>query len=275
LFNTRLPDTKRRAYSISARDAKVILSAGEAQGIATGAKFAIYADRELSNKVGDMEVYVARVATSILRPIPDSPPVQITAGFAVMTHPGKKEDLKVYMPLDNRLLPIWRTVVKEAQDPSDPVEKRSIRFVDNPEDARLVLSINDRGRIEFTVNDPVIKSYGLERLPQEENIDGGRIYNILIKSADFFFHLDRRPSHSMLSDLVALECYRVDDFSVEDLHGMEPIGGNICCDGVISTVASPSSNPVTYGYRLVNKSFNDLYAVIYNFDMSTFAIGKS
>jgi hypothetical protein len=175
------------------------------------------------------------------------------------------------MPLDNRLLPVWKTVAKERQEPSG--RKRNIELVERAEDARLILSINDRDQVEFLVNDAILKSYGLEKLPQEVDIDGNRVYDILVAAADFFYHLYRQPSKSTLSQSAEMEWFRLDQYTEDMFNGLTNVGNNLNVDGVITVTASPDDEPINYGFRLVNRTFGDLYAEVYNFDVSTLTVG--
>jgi len=271
LFNSRVPSPRRQVYPVKYDGEQFVLEAGEAHGITFGAQFAVYADNKLSDKLGSLQAISTKAMTSSLRVLPDTPTFSLKSGFALLSRPGKLEDIAVLIPLDNRLLPVWVRVVKEMQQPSD-VSKRGIRLVGSRDQAELELSLNKKGLIEFGIVDPRAETLGLSRMPFEEEIDPDRIWRIISSAADFCYHLRRSNKNGTLSKQVKLECHKLEpngEFDDEFRELLMPQGENVNDGGLINVSVG---SEIRYGYKLSSSHDIPLYASVFYFDISDLSI---
>ncbi|KIY72175.1 hypothetical protein CYLTODRAFT_418152 [Cylindrobasidium torrendii FP15055 ss-10] len=278
LFNGRAPKTDRQLYRVICKqppkrgEPPLLLEAGEAQGIAPGAKFNLYKSRNV-----DAPVYATvhvkgppRACTSVLEySAPPTDPTPSPTLWALQTYIGDNvQHISVALPLDPKFVPLIRKVVRDMNEQRPT--KRNITLVDLNEPHTLSLRYDPSfDSVFFDINDTQVVSLGVRSIVSSVEIDDGledRMLLVLSSAADFFYHLNRshmKDEPNRLSKKVTLEAHVLDD-SGEPAPGP---GLNIR-DGTLQV----AEDDAVYGFNIINKSDTPLYAWIFLFEMSDLSI---
>lgn len=256
------------------------LEAGEIHGITAGAKFNIYATKDPDSKCLGVMVAAATdkpsAVTTVLRlddgssPIPSEPSTK----YALQVLVGEQQDLRVFIEPDTRLLDVF-VLLNANMKKSQEQGKRGFKPAEQDEtpDLRVVMKGD---KVEFGITDSVCVSRGMTTTGWPVDCDASAIFPVLTSAADFYFHLRRTSSQKVLSKMVDLECYELeetDDFT-EDLDPLlAATGESLVKQGVIDVEIG--KNPLTYGYKIVNRSNLPLYAALFYFSMGDLSIGES
>ena len=189
---------------------------------------------------------------------------------ALQSKAGTAEDLVIFAPLDEKLLPLFVEVAKvmQAAEPG----RRKFRFVENKDEAKLGLSLTSSGKVAFDVLDSRLTIYGIKRMPYTIDNEAKSIMRVLNAAAHFHWYLNREKKDALVDTFVSFEFYKLAPSGKYDISGnaiMEPVGKNLYKDSVIRLIASPTD---MYGFKVMNNSIRDLYLNAFFFDNSDFSI---
>lgn len=142
------------------------------------------------------------------------------------------------------------------------------------EEASLVLQLNAKGRVHFTVTDPRVTGHGLFRLDQDISLDN---LDTLIRAAQHYhWHLLREnpyfpPSNNArLDSKVTLDFYKLEQIGSFVKSIGDPIKKVIVGQDVIVKV--DADNTTWYGVELKNKTNTPFYPYLFFFDNSDLSI---
>jgi hypothetical protein len=293
LFNKLAPNRGRLLYEVRQGKHGFVLQAGEAQGIARGACFDVYATSDMTGSyLGQFSAVQLGACRTKLKQdtlVGVIPFPRDLIAWALQTSLGEYvAAITVAVPTDNMFLPIIIQVVKEmkAKRPG----KRNIRLVDEwTPDWELSLNKVSSGEVLFDLNDPICRKSGLQHLPHKISLssDPSDLYFVLASAADFFFLL-RHSKRGPLSKRVKIEAYRLEEYCPEepgsvDLHDgaiVRPVGYDLNVAGVMSAIAydksdEPYIDPEFYGFKIVSTWEYPLYVWIFAFEMNTLSISLS
>ncbi|KAF9263738.1 hypothetical protein L218DRAFT_1076931 [Marasmius fiardii PR-910] len=288
LFSTNVPSPYRAlSIKISAKPApgEFKLDAGEAYGILGGAEFNVYSDKNMTNFVGRVKAGTPRqydapchVADGIQFP------TDFQTGFALQTHTGFGRDIRLFVPHDetfSRLL----NALKEHMQYRDKMQTFCLLDSENPPEgdpadlALRVVDKNGQSFVHFDVKNQKCVEMGLTTMPYAVSLSLDKfLMAILRNAADFYWKFrDYKPKLSSLD--VTLECFELEnDPNREDFYRPKDDRNNLVnSDGTIvidSVDRKPeeSDDPVPYGYRINNRSTENLYAALFYFDFSDLSI---
>ncbi|KIY72176.1 hypothetical protein CYLTODRAFT_418153 [Cylindrobasidium torrendii FP15055 ss-10] len=275
LFNGRAPKTDRQLYRVICKQTSdgestsLLLEAGEAQGIAHGAKFNLYSSRNVDAPVyATARVEDPRACTSVLvycKPPTSTPALTM---WALQTYVGDNvQNISVALPLDLKLVPLIRKVMENMNDRRRT--KRNITLVDPKEPHILSLRYDEPSdSIFIDINDDF---HGVRTIQRSISLSAGfedDMILVLSSAADFFYHLNRscmKADLDPLSKEVTLEAH------VLDVGSLRPTGENLLKTnpGTLELVASPH---IAYGFTIINNSDKPLYAWVLLFEMSDLSI---
>ncbi|PBK59431.1 hypothetical protein ARMSODRAFT_899277 [Armillaria solidipes] len=281
LFNSKIASPQRKLYPIRASSdtpGQYILEAGEAHGITRKAQFVVFADRSMTSALGTVIVSNTAAFTSSCNFFPrdDEIPFPLAAtAYALQTGVGEGQDISLLIELDERLLGVWRKIVKEMQ--SDNEGKRGFRLVESRDDEPDLVIAADGDLIHFEIMDKLCRQHGLTRMPFEVKIDDAdAIHRILQSSADFYWHLHRSSKGSPLAGKVNLECMKLKESGeytddLEEVLTPDPNGDNLNVEGVIMVDVNEGA---IYGFRITNTTPVPLYVSMFYFDVSDLSISS-
>jgi len=277
LFNGRAPVSRRLLYRVSKLRDGFKLEAGEAQGMAAGARFNLFTDRS-----ADTPLYATTsiqgpplACTSLLShpELPDGDMVKLAKVpntlWALQTSIGDNvPTLTVALPSSNdAFMPLIRRIV-EAMDQQRP-DKRNISLVEVDKPHELSLRIDSYGAVFFDVNDLEANSFGVRSIAHSTSITNAEhMHTVLSSAADFFYHLRRSNKAKSLSQYVTLEAHTLQRIHSNNVW-MLSNNVNLNRDGVMTVNVNEGQS---YGFRLVNRSQSPLYIWAFLFDLSDLAI---
>ena len=249
-----------------------VMKAGAAHGIAVGAEFSVYQERDLPPKTAPLGTLVAcdvsEFSTTMSVP-PEAAPFDLDgSAFALQTKPGTEESLRLNIAEDATLIDIFETVAP-WMGPSSPGHRR-IQFVETTE-AELGLELED-GEVVVNVLNPLVTKYGLVRMPSRIQPEVNRVYSVMRAAAHYHWHL-RRQGTSDLQNGIQIEFNAVVLIYDDDLnYVVTPVGPNLNVDGVVDIIAS---NRTMYGVKIINNTSRALYPSLFYFDNSDLSIGTT
>lgn len=251
------------------------LEAGEAYGITVGAKFNVYAIKDPNSRcLGVLAAEKTTAFTTELRFIPDTSPFTLDSkpGYALQTWVGEKQDLRLSIADDDRLLDVYERTRIEM-DKNRLVGKRGILLVEKDQSPDIVLTMQGHN-VAFEVTDKFCVDRGLATMPFAVSCDANDVFPVITSAADFYWHLRRTSSDRRLTskNMVQLECHELegtDEWTDDLVPILKSKGENILSQGVINVVAD---NLAAYGFKVTNKTNLPLYAALFYFDMSDLSI---
>ena len=253
----------------------MIIEAGSAHGITSGAEFAIHSSQDFKDDslLGTLVVTeVEPFSCSARVPLGTDKNIFLETGpaFALETKAGKQADFRIHVPLEKAFLCVFDAIALEMKY-VDP-EHGKIVVVEKNQNPDLEVVLKD-GRIVFNILDHRITRYGLTRMPYSVAANVQEVYPIMRAAAHYYWHLNRTSSIPTLEGQLHIEFTRLEKASVDINFQpvLGPIGPNLNLSGVIDLVADGSFK---YGMKITNDSPFDLYPSIFLFDNSDFSIGK-
>ncbi|KAF8752569.1 Caspase domain [Rhizoctonia solani] len=143
----------------------------------------------------------------------------------------------------------WRFI-----DGTDELALQSVE----PEFASIILSINSKNEVMFTLSHQTLAKYGLETLPAAA-------------LCRWMWYLTSIPDIRPFENLVSLEFYKL-NFTGEYTDGVPilvPEDEDLNSDGIVDIVTSTEDY---YGIKIVNRSTLDLYAYLFDFSATDLSI---
>ncbi len=284
LFNNRGPSVLQVYYEVQKSEDKLEyqMKAGAAHGIAKDAKFALYKDRDSFNGP-PAAILIAQTpmafATTLI-PDPEGeidPSVSIKEGFVRQTHAGVREDLHLYIVMDERLIEVFRLLAKEMERNDNG--RRHIKLVERKEDADLAVGIDSNERVIFDVRRDNGRTW---RVPKTVKLLADDVYAVITAAAHFNYHLRRSTTQGtgvLLKkvDIEFLKLKQTEEFDYDRYTFVvipDPDGKNLIVAGNVDILADESA---IYGMRITSRlprNAPELYCSVFFFD-SDFSIGKN
>jgi hypothetical protein len=270
LFDAKAPSQNRHLYAVRESDKGYVMDAGSARGVTEGAIFEVYKDRDPDSTTAPLEAMKASAPglfSTVLNFSPIGRRFSIESQvFALQIRPGRQEDLTLYVPLDQNLLPVLQTIAMEMQDNA----QRQINMLtdeDLKQGKKPDLGIAfENGHIVFDIKDPNVTVHGLERMPQRALPDINEVTAIISAAAHYYWHLRRVGNAKYIKSTV--EFTKLSD---GDILTRKPDGPNLIKDGVVDLVVDRDD---IYGMKITNHGTSPLYASVFYFDNSNWSISR-
>ncbi|PPQ85019.1 hypothetical protein CVT25_010408 [Psilocybe cyanescens] len=255
----------------------LVLQAGAAQGITTGAKFALFDsnDNSFASVLGSATVGSPIQAFNAPATLDASSKFDLARRYvAVQTRLGIKEDLRLYIPRKDPFHAIYTRLLKS--DIADEHKLYNITLVEHKSLAHLEASMSSK-ELVFKLCDTRATKYGFSKSFKAVPTDNDhKLAWVLNGIAHYYRELDRRNPQTELDNYVTLEFYKLkdpEDTSEDDLKDrwifFEPVQPNFCNNNIIDFVIEEEC---PYGFKLTNNSSRDLYPYVFIFDNNDLSI---
>ncbi|CCM05961.1 uncharacterized protein FIBRA_08200 [Fibroporia radiculosa] len=253
-----------------------IMSAGTAQGVTKGARFAVYKEKYPSVQGKPLGTVIASSPGNAETKMDAFPPGSDfpldMEGFALQTRTGAEESLRIHIAVDSEFASEFEARSKEMQE-SDPAWRTIIRT--EKEKAELGIAL-EKGRIVFNILDRYTTQHGLTRMPFPVARTVDAVLPVVRSAAHFYWHLRRKPgseARSGMRKFVDIEFTQLKG-SEEKFDGhLHPVlhkyGPNLNCNNKIDLQIKDTAR---YGLKIVNKSEVALYPALFYFDSSNLSI---
>ncbi|EIM79484.1 uncharacterized protein STEHIDRAFT_163672 [Stereum hirsutum FP-91666 SS1] len=273
LFNAKAPSPRRILYRVSkTAQGTYQLSAGEASGITIGAKFNLYATREIDSPPLAVLIVASTTAfTAKLEPesISSSPEFSIQA-YALQILIGEPPDLRISIEGAIRgnasLNGVYDRVIEEM-DKSRAMGKRGILPVKIDESPDISLAVEGE-RVVFRISDAACVAHSITRMYGTVPCDSDAVFPIIASAADFFSRLRRTSKTTVLRNHVEFVCTEVVSGAGSELNS---VGSDLIIDGTLNILVDDQKG---YGYEIRNKGDIPLYAAVFFFDVSDLSIAE-
>ena len=143
------------------------------------------------------------------------------------------------------------------------------------DEAAADLSVHEcDGRVEYFLNDPLVRSFGLQKLYRETPAETRYVHPILRAATHFFWHFKRSPDLSSLRASIDVQIHELqkDEEAELDLYLRAPYkthGPNLNRDGIVDVVAD---DVTAYGVTIESSVNTPLYVWAFYFDCSDLEI---
>lgn len=271
-FDSKPPVPKRQWFGIKTgtQNGRVFykIEAGTAHGITEGAQFAVYPTQTPLPDEAPLVHVVASVVLpyqSIIKPMSGPPYLILTQKFAAQTRAGTKEDLRLFIPKNDKDNSSFKVVydtleaMSEVQvDQADPAPAPVITCTKKSKAELGVLL--DGSRLFIEILDPLITVHGLTRLQYPLPRQIPLAASFLRAAAHYHRYLHRIQGTSGLLDDIKIEFTEL----ASDGNGFcKPTGDNMIGAGVVDI---PVKEGVFYGVKITNTSNKDLYPSVFFFN---------
>ncbi|KZV65120.1 hypothetical protein PENSPDRAFT_756783 [Peniophora sp. CONT] len=220
LFDAKVVSKGRLVYQATFRvsDSKFILEAGAIHSITSGARFTVYASKELAirnqpfafmkaSEVRPFETVLKCVAYTSLTALNVEMAKPAPSWLAVQTSMGRVEALRLYVRPSRSVRP-----VTEAFNAAIELQRRSggpgIILCQDDVSSHLSISSHE-GHIDYTICDSVLRNLGLRARHQTTNTEPNHICAVLNAAARFFWHLDSSPQKNEVGNSIEVEMYKI------------------------------------------------------------------
>ncbi|GAB1527420.1 hypothetical protein RhiTH_010595 [Rhizoctonia solani] len=163
----------------------------------------------------------------------------------------------------------WRFI-----DSTDELALQSVE----PKFASIILSINSKNEVMFTLSHQTLAKYGLETLPAAgyDPIppEASYVLPVLRALCRWMWYLTSIPDIRPFENLVSLEFYKLNftgEYTDEGVPVLVPEDEDLNSDGIVDIVTSTEDY---YGIKIVNRSTLDLYAYLFDFSATDLSISK-
>jgi hypothetical protein len=280
LFNGKAPMATRLLFRVIKQNGNFVLEAGEALGLAAGAKFGLYKDKEISAApYGYADIKgVPRASTSILtdpsfpdgtKPMRSEVPSTL---WALQTYVGNNvSKISVALPPEEAFVPLIRRVVG-SMDKQRPT-KRNIELVDPNKPHELRLRARISGEVIFEINDPHVNALGVKSIVHSVPVsDDEQVFLILSRAADFYHHFRRSNKQGSIAQHVSLNAYSLSrqsqSVASEDVRVWLPadVDENLNVNGFMTVDVTAAET--AYGFSVINNTDNDLFVWAFFFELA-------
>ena len=268
-------------FRVLKQNGTLILEAGEAQGVAAGAKFDLYKDKDAGSALyGHTSIkFPPRACTSTLLPpkFPDGEKPKMSEVpstlWALQTHVGDNASkISVALPPDQGFVPLIRRVVA-SMDEQRPM-KRNIELVDLNQPHELRLCLAPSGDVIFDINHEEVNGFGVQSIVHSVPADDDeRLFLILSRAADFHYHLRRSNKESSLAPYISLKAYSLHQRRIKNEDVWLPV--NVEENMNVNNVMTVDVNlRGSYGFSLTNSTGDPLYVWAFLFEMADLEISE-
>jgi len=267
LFRTVDP-LKRPNFGVKSNGVDFTLEGGASDGLTMGAIFEVYLDQTSIMQRRDPLGLLAITQTSPFSSTLDFPTGERKftvprSAVAVQFRTGVKEHLRLFVPReDATLMALLHQCMTICRSPN-------FIFVKNPSDANIsFLMINGRATC-CIVQDVYGFSHRFDGIDTAEELSP-----ILHAAAHFYSELALHKMDDILgaSRIIDLEFFQL-GLSDQNYREISPISENLNDNGVIDVVVSQSTNNI-YGFKITNKTDEDLYTSVFLFNNTDISIGE-
>jgi len=278
VFNSKAADWFYTSYTLRLDNAgKYILNAGAVDGVCPDAEFTIYADHSSLPSGPSLGVMVPDEVEgfqTIMRSLSEPGPSLDETTFAIQTRSGALEGLKVFIPLEDPLIPAFKATLMKMKALSHV--RHRIMLVDDPSVAHLAIE-GENDEIAFIFFDNRVTAHGITKYALKAKADD--MIPVLQGAAHYHYHLNRSYlAFEGMEEMIKVEVFKL-EFSSQLDEGTfrllrRPSGENLLKDGIITLSLRDGINDV-FGIRIINTSAVDLYPSIFYFNNSELSISGS
>jgi hypothetical protein len=235
------------------------MEAGTAQGVTAGAEFAVYKDKD-NQEASPLGTLIAKEpgTSDTIMSVPEGPqewPVQ--KAFALQTKAGAEEALSIHIAKDENLIDdLFKHVAVKGG--------KIVRVEEYMADLSITL---DGTNVFFDILDDRVTRHGLKRIPHSVNNDVGEVYAVIRAAAHYRWHLCRTNKVKALRHEVDIEFTKL----LGPNYRRIAYGPNLIVNGVVDLVVDKET---LYGVKIVNNFKSPLYAAVFYFNSSDFAISE-
>ncbi|KAK0486539.1 caspase domain-containing protein [Armillaria novae-zelandiae] len=280
LFNSKIVSPQRELYPIRASSdapGQYILEAGEAHGVTQGAEFVVFEDRTMTSEIGTVVATSTTAFTTTcdfsLRSNANETPFPLpTPGFASPTWVGERQDVRLLIERDDKLLGVFKQIADEMH-----AGKRGFRFVNSRNDEPDLVIAADGDMVHFEIMDSLCRQHGLTSMPFEVKIDDtDTIRRVLQSSTDFYWHLHRSNKWNPLAGKVTLECMKLQETGeyTDDLQEVLKPDSNDKNLNVGGEIMVNVDDRAIYGFKITNTTSVSFYVSMFYFDVSDLSISS-
>ena len=278
VFNSKVAEWVYTSYTMCLDDSgQYILNTGAVDGVCSDAAFTIYADHGGFPRGPNLGVMVpdeVETLRTIMRPLSEPGPSLDKTTFAIQTRSGALEGLKIFMPLEDPLIPAFKATLMKMKALSHV--RHRVTLVDDPSVAHLAIE-RENDEIAFVFLDKRVTAHGITKYALKAK--AADMIPVLQGAAHYHYHLNRSYlAVEELEELIKVEVFKL-EFSSQLDEGTtrllrRPSGKNLLEDGIISLSLHDGANDV-FGIRITNTSAVDLYPSIFYFNNSELSISGS
>lgn len=170
------------------------MRAGAAQGVTKHSRYDVY--RDASSAEDESTPLGSLIATNVsplmteLVAAQDSTRLELQEpAWAMQTHAGDEEDLRVHIADDRRLVTLFEEIYERMN--STAANTKQIVLVDK-DTAELDIALDDSGQVVFNITNDLCVQYGLTVMPYTVPPTAGDVHPIL-QSASFSCSRLRSP----------------------------------------------------------------------------------
>jgi hypothetical protein len=196
-------------------------------GITYGAEFTVFGDEEArTNPLGVLETLHIDEYSTVMHHREKIPLKLPQTSRAVQTKAGGEEDLCLYVDNQERLMPIFQSLVEEMSHPG--TKRRLIKLVEK-EKAHLHVSLEEDSVI-FNILNLQVSLFGLTRLPFSVKLTRDSIYPVCQASAHYHWHLRRNNAAQILQNHIQIELTKLvllDEYDDDLNRIVKPVGENL------------------------------------------------
>ncbi|KAK7464352.1 hypothetical protein VKT23_006519 [Stygiomarasmius scandens] len=242
-----------------------ILSVGGAHGISTGAEVEVFADENLTQKLGDLVVSEAHALSSIAKKPLFHDSLDIVAPAYAVKRSDSKDGLRVLFDSDDSFLSHIRNYIQGSR------EYRDIVLVEDRSQLPdlSIKSIHDQ--VHFEITSQICGSIGFTATPLTVSADSDAVLSLLRGIAGFFWHIREPNRQAIIEQKVVFECRKLIEAEENSFRPrLIPDGNNLVHNDIIDVIVEET----IYGFCITNKFSMELFCALFYFDMSDWSISE-
>jgi hypothetical protein len=213
---------------------------------------------------------------TVMRPLSEPGPSLDKAALAVQTRAGALEELKVFIPLEEPLIPVFKAALLQMKTLTH--DRHRITLVDDRSAAHFAIE-RENDEIDFIILDERVTAHGLTKCAYKVKANADDLIPVLQGAAHYHYHLNRSYLNSEnIEKRIKVEFFKLefsDQFDEGTLRLLRrPSGETLLKDGIVTVPIRDGIDDV-FGIRITNTSRKDLYPSIFYFDNSELSISES
>lgn len=251
-------------FRICCSNQTILMEGGIAHGVTGGKEEFLVSDGHSSFSLTIEEVF--SLYSKMKSPKGKPWPFEDRIVTAFQKVPGEKARLQLYISPDANGRDVILSKLSEIQ--------HLFSCMNTEKEASLILRLNTRGRVYFTVTDPRVTDHGLFRLDQDIPLDN--LDSVIRAAQHYHWHLFREnpnisfSNNTRLDSKVTLDFYKLRQMGTSVKSIGNPIEKVIVGQDVIVKVVA--DNTTWYGIELKNKTNMPFYPYLFFFDNSDLSI---
>ncbi|CAG8732175.1 3391_t:CDS:2, partial [Acaulospora colombiana] len=258
------------SYPFKKSNEDYVIEAGEANGVTTGAIFAVYKERGSmlsSDPIALFEALRPDKFSTKMNPVSKLRGDINEGAVAVQIKGGVEEGLRIHCAQDKTLKKLAKTVSQKAAD--DKKKAYNFEIVDTREGASLGISLESK-EVAFHILDEAVTKYGIKRMPFRVPSTVDDLYRVLVAAAHYYWHYSREPAKSPKapSPPVAVEFLELKPVPGGE-RILEPCSSNLVKNQTIDITGDEDK---FYGIKITNMKDFPIYVSVFYFDHSSLEI---